>query len=723
MFCLVALDFGIRSLCEKTMETKEFSLALGDKAIVVRKNSLAGQANGSVIVSCGDTVVLATAVISKNAKEGIDYFPLSVEYEERFYAAGRIPGSRFIKRETRASQEAILTGRLIDRTLRPLFDATVRNEVQVIVTVLSIDHENDPDVISMVAASAALATSNIPWAGPIGAVRVGRVDGALILNPSYAEREKSDMDIVVAGIHGRVNMLEGDAAELAEAAVVEAITLAQSHVEKLIAFQNDIVKAIGVQKIAVPAKEVDKEFVAFVESVVRAELEEILYQPHKQKRLDALNTLKDTLAQKIALQYPDDTKKGKEAMNLFEELINEIVHTNIIHKEKRPDGRKPDELRHLSSYVSFLPRTHGSGIFVRGETQVLSVLTLGAPGDQQVIDTMETKDGMKRFMHHYNFPPYSVGEVKPLRGPSRRDIGHGALAERALARLIPPQIEFPYTIRLVSETLSSNGSSSMASVCASTLALMDGGVPIKALAAGIAMGLMSDEKGNYKVLTDIQGPEDHHGDMDLKVAGTENGITALQMDVKVDGVTIAILSETFAQAKKARLEILSVMKTALPAPRPELSQHAPRIITLQINPDKIRDVIGPGGKVINEIINSTGVSIDIEDDGSVFITSVNQDSAQIAVEWVKNLTREAKVGEVFQGKVTRIMAFGAFVEIFPGTEGLVHVSQLSDKYVGHPDEVVKIGDVIPVKLVEIDSQGRMNLSHKVLMSAEQRKEE
>ena len=705
------------------MEMKEFSLALGDKTIVVRKNSLAGQANGSVFVSCGDTVVLATAVISKNAKENIDYFPLSVEYEERFYAAGRIPGSRFIKRETRASQEAILTGRLIDRTLRPLFDSSVRNEVQVIITVLSIDHENDPDVISMIAASTALATSNIPWAGPIGATRVGRVDGALVLNPTYAEREKSAMDIVVAGIHGRVNMLEGDAAELAEATVVEAITLAQSYVEKLIVFQNDIVKAIGAQKIAVPAKETDAAFVAFVESIVRAELEEILYQPHKQKRLDALNTLKDALAQQIAVRYPDDAKKGKEAMNLFEELINTIVHDNIIHKEKRPDGRKPDELRSLASYVSFLPRTHGSGIFVRGETQVLSVLTLGAPGDQQVIDTMETKDGMKRFMHHYNFPPYSVGETKPLRGPSRRDIGHGALAERALVRLIPPQIEFPYTIRLVSETLSSNGSSSMASVCASTLALMDGGVPITAMAAGIAMGLMSDEKGNYKVLTDIQGPEDHHGDMDLKVAGTENGITALQMDVKVDGVTVKILSETFAQAKKARLEILSVMKTALPAPRHELSQYAPRIITLQINPDKIRDVIGPGGKVINEIIDSTGVSIDIEDDGSVFITSVNQESAQKAVEWVKNLTREANVGEIFQGKVTRIMAFGAFVEIFPGTEGLVHVSQLSDKYVGHPDEVVKIGDIIPVKLVEIDSQGRMNLSHKALIQAEQRKEQ
>lgn len=704
------------------MEMKEFSLALGAKAIVVRKNSLAGQANGSVFVSCGDTVVLATVVISKNAKENIDYFPLSVEYEERFYAAGRIPGSRFIKRETRASQEAILTGRLIDRSLRPLFDQAVRNEVQVIVTVLSIDHENDPDVISMVAASAALATSNIPWAGPIGAVRIGRMDGALILNPTYEERTKSDLDIVVAGIHGRINMIEGDAAQIAEETLIEAIALAQTHIEKLIAFQNEIVKAIGVQKIIVPVKETDKSFVAFVESVVRTELEEILYQPHKQKRLDALNTLKDTLAQKITLQYPDDTKKEREAMDLFEELINIIVHENIIHKEKRPDGRKPDELRSLASSVSFLPRTHGSGVFIRGETQVLSVLTLGSPGDQQIIDTMETKDGMKRFMHHYNFPPYSVGETKPMRGPSRRDIGHGALAERALARLLPPQNDFPYTIRLVSETLSSNGSSSMASVCASTLALMDGGVPITALAAGIAMGLMSDEKGNYKVLTDIQGPEDHHGDMDLKVAGTENGVTALQMDVKVDGVTIEILRVAFAQAKKARFEILAVMKTALAGPRPELSKHAPRIITLQINPDKIRDVIGPGGKVINEIINSTGVSIDIEDDGSVFITSVNQDSAQKAVEWVKNLTREAKVGEIFQGKVKRIMAFGAFVEIFPGTEGLVHVSQLSDKYVEHPDEVVKIGDIIPVKLVEIDSQGRMNLSRKALLQEEQQKE-
>ncbi|MCR4322811.1 MAG: polyribonucleotide nucleotidyltransferase [Candidatus Azambacteria bacterium] len=705
------------------METKEFSLTLGDKAIVVRKNLLAGQANGSVIVSCGDTVVLATAVISKHAKENIDYFPLSVEYEERFYAAGRIPGSRFIKRETRASQEAILTGRLIDRALRPLFDSAVRNEVQVIVTVLSIDHENDPDVLAMVAASAALATSNIPWAGPIGAVRIGRVDGTLILNPTYAEREKADMDLVVAGIHGRINMIEGDAAELEEGLLIEAITLAQTHVEKLIVFQNEIVKAIGIEKIVVPAKELDASFISFVESAVRTELEEILYQPHKQKRLDALNTLKEALVQKVALQYPDDARLGKESMNLFEELINTIIHDNIIHKEKRPDGRKADELRSLSSYVSFLPRTHGSGIFVRGETQVLSVLTLGSPGDQQIIDTMETKDGMKRFMHHYNFPPYSVGETKPLRGPSRRDIGHGALAERALVRLLPPQNDFPYTIRLVSETLSSNGSSSMASVCASTLALMDGGVPIKAMAAGIAMGLMSDAKGNYKVLTDIQGPEDHHGDMDLKVAGTENGITALQMDVKVDGVTPKILHEAFIQAKKARLEILSGMRLALAAPRPELSKHAPRIITLRINPDKIRDVIGPGGKMINEIINSTGVAIDIEDDGSVFITSVNQESAQKAVEWVKNLTREAKVGEIFQGIVKRIMAFGAFVEIFPGTEGLVHVSHLSDKYVGHPDEVVKIGDVIPVKLVEIDSQGRMNLSHKATLPEKPREEQ
>lgn len=700
------------------METKEFSVSLGNKTIVVRKNALAGQANGSVLASCGDTIVLTTAVMGKNPREGIDYFPLSVEYEERFYAAGRIPGSRFIKRETKASQEAVLSARLIDRCLRPLFNHGIRNEVQVVTTVLSIDQENDPDVVAMIAASAALATSNIPWSGPIGAVRIARVDGAFAVNPTYEERAKADLDIVVAGVGGTINMLEGDAAQVSEDVLMEALALAQTHIEKLVAFQSSIVKEIGAEKIAVPVAEIDPAFHDAVVAFLADKLDAALYQAGKQKRAEDIAATQAALKEHVAAEYPDDGGKIKAAMKIFEEQVDHIVHKNIIEKEKRPDGRKLDELRPLSAIVGFLPRTHGSGIFMRGETQVLSVLTLGSPGDKQIIDTMETKDGLKHFMHHYNFPAFSVGETGPMRGPSRRDIGHGALAERSLARLIPEQNDFPYTIRLVSETLSSNGSSSMASVCASSLALMDGGVPIKAIAAGIAMGLMSDAHGNYKVLTDIQGPEDHHGDMDLKVAGTEHGVTGIQMDVKVDGVTSEMLKKAFAQAKQARLEILKTITSAISEPRAELSRYAPRIITLHINPDKIRDVIGPGGKVINEIIDSTGVSIDIEDDGSVFITSVDQASAQKAVEWVKNITREAKVGEVFQAKVKKIMDFGAFVELFPGTEGLVHVSQLSDAYVKHPDEVVKIGDIIEVKLVEIDSQGRLNLSRKALMQKE-----
>ena len=700
------------------METKEFSLSLGNKTVVVRKTALAGQANGSVLVSCGDTVVLATAVMGKNPREGIDYFPLSVEYEERFYAAGRLPGSRFIKREAKASQEAILTARLIDRCLRPLFNHGIRNEVQVVATVLSFDQENDADVIAMIAASTALATSNIPWSGPLGAVRVARVNGVFELNPTYEERAKADCDIVVAGLDGKINMLEGDADQISEDALMEALALAQSYIEKLVAFQTSIVQEIGVAKVAAPVAEIDPSFHDAVVAFLHDKLNAALYQENKQQRAHDIAAVQSALKEYIATEHPDDAGKIKAGMKIFDEQVDVIVHDNIINHEKRPDGRKLDELRALSSIVGFLPRTHGSGIFMRGETQVLSVLTLGSPSDQQIIDTMETKDGMKRFMHHYNFPSYSVGETGPMRGPSRRDIGHGALAERSLARLIPEQKDFPYTIRLVSETLSSNGSSSMASVCGSSLALMDGGVPIKGIAAGIAMGLMSDAKGNYKVLTDIQGPEDHHGDMDLKIAGTAQGVTGLQMDVKVDGVTGEMLKDAFIQAKKARLEILDVMLTTISEPRKEMSQYAPRIITLQINPDKIRDVIGPGGKVINEIIKSTGVAIDIEDDGSVFITSVDQESAKKAVEWVNNITREAKVGEVFQATVKKIMDFGAFVEIFPGTEGLVHVSQLSDKYLNHPDEAVKIGDVIPVKLVEIDSQGRLNLSRKATMQKE-----
>lgn len=697
------------------METKEFSLEVAGKTLTIKKNALAGQANGAVFVSLGETTALATAVMSAKTADHIDYFPLIVDYEERFYAAGKIMGSRFIKRERRASDEGILTARLIDRALRPLFNHLMRNEVQIVVTVLSLDQENDPDVVSLIAASAALATSDIPWSGPIGAVRIGKIDGTFVCNPAYEERTRSSMDFVVAGGADTLNMIEGDGAQIPEEEVAEALKLAQSFIEKIVAFQNAVVKAIGTQKIAAAITEKDAALENEVHSFVGARLEQALFEnASKHARMEKVNALKKELALRIAELYPEQAEKAKQADGIFEEEINRIVHVNAIQAGKRSDGRKPDELRALESSVSFLPRTHGSGVFIRGETQVLSILTLGAPGDQQWIDTMEKK-GFKRFMHHYNFPPFSVGEVKPLRGPSRRDIGHGALAERALERVLPEQKEFPYTIRLVSETLSSNGSSSMASVCAATLAMMDGGVPIKAPAAGIAMGLMSDANGKYRILTDIQGPEDHHGDMDFKVAGTKDGVTAIQMDVKVDGVTVPVLKETLVQARKARLEILEVMRNAIAEPRKELSRFAPRIIVLQINPDRIKDVIGPGGKMINEIIDETGVSIDIEDDGSVFITSTNESSATKAVEWIQNITREAVVGEIFQGKVKRIMDFGAFVEIFPGTEGLVHVSQLSDKFIKRPDEVVKVGDVIPVKLMEIDSQGRLNLSAKEAM--------
>jgi len=704
------------------METKEFSLELDGKKLVVRKSILAGQANGSVMVSLGETVVLATAVMSQRAAEHLSYFPLTVDYEERFYATGKIMGSRFIKRERRASDEGILTARLIDRTLRPLFNHTMRNEVQVVITVLSVDTENDPDVVSLVAASVALVTSDIPWGGPVGAVRIGKVDGKIVFNPPYEERKNSAMDFVVAGVSGKINMIEGDGAEIPEDEMANALSLAEPLIKKIVGFQNDIVKSVGKQKVDVKLEEKDEALEKEARMFLGNKLEKTLfeYEGPKKERGEALNGLKKELELHVAESHPEHPEKADTAGKIFEEEIDRIVHEKAIKEHKRPDGRKPDELRELSAYISFLPRTHGSAIFIRGETQVLSILTLGAPGDQQWIDTMEKK-GFKRFMHHYNFPPFSVGEVRPLRGPSRRDIGHGALAERALERLLPEQKDFPYTMRLVSETLSSNGSSSMASVCASSLALIDGGVPMKETAAGIAMGLMSDAKGNHCVLTDIQGPEDHHGDMDLKVAGTKNGITAVQMDVKVDGIAVNVLKEALMQAKKARLEILGVLETALAPSKRELSPLAPRITVLQINPDKIKDVIGPGGKMINEIIDETGVAIDIEDDGSVFVTSANAGSADKAVAWIKNITREAVVGEIFQGKVKRIMDFGAFVEIFPGTEGLVHVSQLSDTFIKNPHDVVKVGDVIPVKLVEIDGQGRLNLSAKETMQDQKKK--
>ncbi|MEK7520373.1 MAG: polyribonucleotide nucleotidyltransferase [Patescibacteria group bacterium] len=707
-------DFGFWGIGPRAhaMQMQEFSLHIDGEDLIIKKSILAGQANGSIIASLGDTMVLATAVIGKAPREGVDFFPLMVDYEERLYAAGKISGSRFIKREGRASTEAILTSRLIDRTLRPLFDNALRHEVQVVVTVLSWDQKNDADTLSIIAASSALAISDIPWGGPVGAVRIGRVDGTLIVNPSYEQRKISDLDVVFSGTTERINMIEGDALELPEDVMLEAFSLAQRHIADMVAFQHTVQKAIGIPKKDIERAQSDTALAETVRAFLGNQLAEALFMTgDKRTKYARMSELHAALAEHIAATYPDDARRQHAAAKIFDEEVDRIVHEKAIHAGQRPDGRRFDELRDISCDVSFLPRTHGTGVFVRGETQVLSILTLGSPGDQQLVDTMEAKE-QKRFMHHYNFPPFSVGEVKPLRGPSRRDIGHGMLAERAMMRLIPEQKDFPYTIRLVSETLSSNGSSSMASVCASMLALMDGGVPVTNIAAGIAMGLMSDDTGNYKVLTDIQGPEDHHGDMDLKVAGTDRGITAIQMDVKIDGITLAIFRDTITQAKKARHEILDKMKTALPAPRAELSRHAPRIITLEINPEKIKDVIGPGGKIINEIIDETGVSIDIEDNGLVFITSVSAEAAAKAVDWIKNITREAKVGEVFQGKVKKIMDFGAFVELFPGTEGLVHISKLADYRVARVEDVVKIGDIIPVKLMEIDSQGRLNLSHK-----------
>lgn len=692
------------------MQKQEFKLTLDNDTITVTKSIIAGQANGSILVSWGETMVLATAVMGKQ-REGIDFFPLMVDYEERFYAAGKISGSRFMKREGKASQEAVLTSRLIDRSLRPLFNHDLRNDIQVIITVLSLDQKHDPDILAILAASTALSISDIPWEGPIAAVRIGSINRTLVVNPDYESREGSDLDLIVAGTAGKINMMEGGAKEVPENQIMDAFALAQKYIRQLIDFQVSIKNAIGKEKMNIETKVNDEALTKEVLEFLGTKFNDILFESDKKIRGENIGELRKSLTDHISNTYPDNGEKIKEAVKIFEDQENIIVHENVLKHNKRVDGRKHDELRHLEAHAGLLPRTHGSGLFVRGETQVLSVLTLGGPGDQQLIDGMEGKEE-RRFMHHYNFPPYSVGEVGPMRGPGRRDIGHGALAERALMPLIPDQKDFPYTIRLVSETLSSNGSSSMASVCGSMLAMMDGGVPIKKIAGGIAMGLMMDEKGNYKVLTDIQGPEDHHGDMDLKVAGTEDGITALQMDVKIDGVTTPILKDALDQAKKARLEIISTIKSALAEPRKDLSQYAPRIITLEINPEKIKDVIGPGGKVINEIINETGVSIDIEDDGLVFITSVDAVSAQKAVEWVKNITREARVGEIFQAKVKKIMEFGAFVEIFPGTEGLVHISKLADRRVARVEEVVKIGDIVPVKLMEIDGQGRLNLSLK-----------
>ncbi|MDO8443586.1 MAG: polyribonucleotide nucleotidyltransferase [Candidatus Azambacteria bacterium] len=692
-------------------EIKNYSLDFAGQTLKIEIGKLANQANGAVTAQLGESVVLATAVMSRDAKIGGDFFPLTVDYEEKFYARGKILGSRFMRREGRPSEEAILNARLIDRAIRPLFNQGIRNETQIVTTVLSVDEKNDPDVLAMNAASVALLVSDIPWNGPIAAVRIGRVGDKWVINPSFAEREGSVADLVVSvSSDGKINMIEtAPLAEISEKEIVEAIEFAREPLNELLKFNKKIADDFKAPKTAVAIAEVDTDLRNEVMKFLNADnaLEKAIYEKDKTKRENNLSELKNKLEEHIAAI---DATKVRAAEPFLEEALDEIVHKNILEKEKRPDGRKLDELRDLSSEIGVLPRTHGSGLFQRGETQVLSALTLGSPSDELLIEGMiiSTK---KHFMHQYNFPPFSVRETGRMGAPGRREIGHGALAERALLPVVPGKEKFPYAIRIVSEVLSSNGSSSMASVCGSTLAMMDAGVPITKPVAGIAMGLMSNEKGDYKIITDVQGTEDHYGDMDFKVAGTRDGITAMQMDVKINGIDIKILKETLEQTKKARLEILDNISKTIAEPRPELSPLAPRIITIQIPVDKIREVIGPGGKVINEIIATTGAAIDIEESGLVFVTAENEESGLKAQEIIMGIIKEYKVGEIVTGKVVNILDFGAIVEFGKGRDGMIHISELANRRVEKVTDVVAIGDEVKVKIKRIEG-GKISLSLK-----------
>ncbi|MBX4190276.1 polyribonucleotide nucleotidyltransferase [Candidatus Parcubacteria bacterium] len=699
------------------MEIKTYTTEFAGKQLMVELGRLGGQANGVARIQYGETTVMVNATMSAHLKS-VDYMPLSVEYEEKYYAAGKIKGSKWIKRETRPSEEAILSGRLIDRSIRPRFNHNVRNEIQVVATVLSFDGINDPDIPALFGASLALMISDIPFDGPIAGVRMGRIGGKLVINPTYKERIESDFDIVVAGTSKKINMIEAGAKIVPEQDMAQAISAGFEAFQGLIEFQKKIASEVGKKKKELTVFTHDEALISVVRAFSESKLEKALYAPGKTKSefYEGIGQVKDELKAYIKEQYADNpelSKKIDEAGTIFEDEIDRIVHRNILEEEKRPDGRKTDELRALSAEVSILPQTHGSGLFNRGTTQALSILTLAAPGLEQWLETMEIELTKKRFMHHYVFPPYSVGETGRLGSPGRREIGHGALAERSLEPIIPNKDEFPYTIRVVSEILSSNGSSSMASVCGSSLALMDGGVPIKSPAAGIAMGLMLDSKGEkYKILTDIQGPEDHHGDMDLKVAGTKDGVTGMQMDVKVEGISPQIVAETLTQARKARLEILAAMAKAIETSRKDLSPHAPRVQTIKINPAKIGALIGPGGKMINEIIEKTGAQIDIDDDGSVFVTSQTQEGMDMAMKLIKEVTYEPKPGDEFDGTVVSIRDFGAFVEIAPGKDGMVHISEISNERINKVTDVLKLGQKVKVMVKAIDDSGKISLTMK-----------
>ena len=695
---------------------QKWEMTLAGRPLIIETGKMAKQANASVLVRYGDTVVLVTAVMAQKAREGIDFFPLLVDYEERLYAVGKIPGG-FIKREGRPAESAVLAARMIDRPLRPLFPEGFRNDVQVTTTVLSVEPDNEPGLAGMIGASAALHISEIPFAGPIGGVKVGRIDGQFIINPTVAQMEKSDLQLTVAGTKDAIMMVEAGANEISEDDALEAILYGHSVIQEIVAFIEKIRSEVGKPKIEPVLDEPQPDIDKMVRDFATSKMAAAIKTNEKLQREALIEQVKEETKTHFAESLGEGYQAASGDINeVLENIVKEEVRRMIAVDKIRPDGRGLNEIRPITCEVGILPRTHGSGLFTRGQTQVLTVCTLGRVSEEQILDGLGD-DQSKRYIHHYNFPGFSVGEVRPVRSPGRREIGHGALAERALVPVIPSEEDFPYTIRLVSEVIESNGSSSQASVCGSTLSLMDAGVPIRKPVAGVAMGLLKDGD-DFAILTDIQGLEDHFGDMDFKVAGTKDGITAIQMDIKVKGIDRAILKQALAQAKEGRLFILDKMLAVIPESHKELSPYAPRIIRFSIDPDRIRDVIGPGGKMIRKIVEETGAEIDIEDDGRVFIAAVDAKAGEKAQQIIKSLTSDVEIGATYMGKVTRLMNFGAFVEILPGKEGLVHISQLAKERVAKVEDVVNVGDEIMVKVVEIDKQGRINLSRKALLGGE-----
>lgn len=687
-----------------------YSIELGGRTLTMEIGKIAKQANGAVLVRYGDTAVVVAATGTKTPREGVDFFPLTVDFEEKMYAVGKIPGG-FIKREGRPAETAILTSRLIDRPIRPMFPEGYHNDVQIVATAVSVDPDNAPDIPAMIGASCALSISDIPFEGPIAGVRVGMIDGQYIINPTIEQAKVSRLNLAVAGTKDAILMVEAGAKEISEDEMLDAIWFGHEEIKKLVEWQEKIMAEVGKPKMEVPVYEPPAELAAEIEAYGAEQLKAALMDANKLEREENVARIKTEIADAFMEKYPDN---AKDVAYITQKLVKKIVRRTISVDKIRPDGRALDEVRPVTCEVGLLARPHGSALFTRGQTQILNVLALAPLSEAQTLDGLGV-ELTKRYIHHYNFPPYSVGETKPLRSPGRREIGHGALAERALLPVIPSEEEFPYAIRLVSETLESNGSSSMGSVCASTLSLMDAGVPIKAPVAGVAMGLVKD--GDYfTILTDIQGLEDALGDMDFKVAGTKNGITAIQMDIKIDGINKEIFKQALAQAKRGREHIMGIMLDCISEPRKELSKYAPKITTIHVDPEKISKIIGPGGKTIKKIVEETGAKIDIEEDGRVYIAAVNSEEAAKAIDMINGITAEAEVGKVYTGKVTRLMAFGAFVEILPGKEGLVHISQLSTERVNKVEDVVSVGDEIVVKVTEIDQKGRINLSRKAVLA-------